>query len=114
VGVGYNGSAENRRALALMRDFASAHSGVTMRALTSTGPTPAAQAPAPPAPAELDGIEIDAVHDDLAHALERFSEQLDLLIIGSRKSEPRGHLLHSGAAAHLARCAQCPLIVTSS
>ncbi|MGO9753316.1 MAG: universal stress protein [Solirubrobacteraceae bacterium] len=103
LGVGYDGSAEGDRAIALMREVAASSAGSTMRALVAAGH----------APADGAGIELETVHGDPAQALEQFSERLDLLIIGSRAGGPIGRLSRNGAAAHLARYARCPLIVAS-
>lgn len=102
LGVGYDGSAESDRAIALMRALAATRAGSTMRALVAGARDPAV----------LDGIELETMRADPAQALERFSEQLDLLIIGARAGGPIGRLFRDGPAGHLARCAHCPLIVT--
>jgi nucleotide-binding universal stress UspA family protein len=56
-------------------------------------------------------LEIDAFVDDPADVLIRVSENLDLLVCGSRGYGPLRAVLLGGVSRRLAADAQCPLIV---
>ncbi len=101
-GAGYDGSPGSERAITLMREIAARRPGSTMRALAA-GRRPLIA---------RDGIELETVRTDAAPALERFSEELDLLIVGSRTSSALARLFVNRTASHLARYSRCPLIVT--
>jgi nucleotide-binding universal stress UspA family protein len=63
---------------------------------------------------ELDGdvrVEIDALVDDPADTLIRISENLDLLVCGSRGYGPLRAVLLGGVSRRVAAEAHCPVIV---
>jgi nucleotide-binding universal stress UspA family protein len=59
----------------------------------------------------IDGVDGDAVYGEPGEELARFSEQLDLLIVGSRGYGPLGRRLAGSTSGYLARHAHCPLLV---
>jgi nucleotide-binding universal stress UspA family protein len=129
VGVGYDGSPESDRALALARLVAAEH----------TTKLSAFQAIATPsylflghlgtaAPIEVDsiqrqvdeareriaalgGVEPHSAYGDPVEELTLYSASLDLLVVGSRGYGPFGRLVYGGVAQRLARTARCPLLV---
>jgi nucleotide-binding universal stress UspA family protein len=126
VGVGYDASPESGQALALARRIA-AHHGSAIRALSvvSLQSIPYGE-PIPvdwPEVAqglvdgerkrfqEVDDVDGDASYGEPSEELARFSEELDLLIVGSRGYGPMGRLLNGSTSTYLARRTQCPLLV---
>jgi nucleotide-binding universal stress UspA family protein len=73
-----------------------------------------AEAAARAAIAELDGdiaVEVDAFVEDPADVLIRVSENLDLLVCGSRAYGPLRAVLLGGVSRRVAADARCPVIV---
>ena len=121
IGVGYDGSPESERALAVARVLA-AETGAKLSAFQAVS-----------LPAHFVALERARVNDIVRQARERigmmgdvephaaygdpvveltiYSASLDLLVIGSRGYGPLGRLLNGATAQHLARSARCPLLV---
>jgi nucleotide-binding universal stress UspA family protein len=133
VGVGFDGSRESRVALAFARHIA--HSAdAELRAITVAAP-PIPPWPAPawgpewsgsaepgrdPAERLVSGIAAE-LDKDVAHEvligtawreLASRSEDLDLLVVGTRSYGPARRLLLGSTSTRLARHAACPLLVT--
>lgn len=122
IGVGYDGSAESRRAVAVARELAGDHgarlAGVTVvSAVSGAGPLPIQEAreaerrSAEDALAELGEIEPHVLWGGHADRLAAFSRRLDLLVVGSQALSGRGPLVHGSTAARLVRQAECPVLV---
>ncbi|HEV2785206.1 MAG TPA: universal stress protein, partial [Solirubrobacteraceae bacterium] len=58
---------------------------------------------------EVEDRFVDGPADDV---LATQSEELDLLVVGSRGYGPLGAVLLGGTSSHLAHTARCPLLVT--
>lgn len=116
LGVGFDGSPEARRALAVARALA-ARDGSTVDALRILplqsrpyGEPAGNRWPdiAQEAPEDVDG---EIGYGRPGEELERFSETLDLLIVGSRDRGSLRRMLAGSTSDHLARRAHCPLLV---
>ena len=59
----------------------------------------------------LDGLEGQVSYGSPGEELARFSEQIDLLIVGSRNSGPVGRIFTGSTSNYLARHPRCPLLV---
>jgi len=135
IGVGFDGSPEARQALDVARRLASSTAGsvhlVAVGAPPGHGPATTLDAPAPasvdqqrPASSEAivaaaartvaaGGIEVrgEVVSGPPAAGLERVSEQVDLLVLGSRGYGPASRTLLGTTADQVLRTAHCPVIV---
>lgn len=125
IGVGYDGSPESKRALAVARALAtqrrsklSAFEAVSIPArffasgagaLGEVIPNYVERARAQLA--ALGGVEPHAAYGVVAEELALYSASLDLLVIGSRGYGPVGRLVHGSMSQKLARTARCPLLV---
>ncbi len=125
IGVGYNGSPESEHALRVSRALArsldarlAAFEAVAIPALVTLG----AQAPvsipsdemihdALERLAKLPDVEPHATYGPAPAELERFSESVDLLVVGSRSHGPLGRVVHGSVTRGLARSSRCPLLV---
>ncbi len=127
IGVGYDGSPESERALALARGLATAH-GATLRAreVVRMPTSPLAGFAAETWNDELEellhagateqlmavpGVEAEAVLGLPAEELAAFGGEVDLLVVGSRGYGPARRLMFGSTAAHLCDRAPCPLLV---
>jgi nucleotide-binding universal stress UspA family protein len=125
IGVGYDGSGESEHALGVARALAEAHH-TRLSAFTAVFfpgrmyATPAwpdhtvveeQVAAARDRIAALEGVEPHSAYGDPGEELARYSDSLDLLVIGSRGYGPVGRLVHGSTAQRLARTAHCPLLV---
>jgi nucleotide-binding universal stress UspA family protein len=61
---------------------------------------------------KLDNVELDVVAGSAEAELVAFSEQVDLLLCGSRHNSAIKRLTVGSTSDHLAHNAKCPLIVT--
>jgi len=129
IGVGYDGSPESQLGLIVARSLAErlqASVGVlavvamTLRPYAESIPENWYEEARKAVDAErkrlsklsvLEGLSQQVVDGDPADRLQTWSEQLDLLIVGSRSQGPIGRLLSGSTARHLARTAGCPLLV---
>ncbi|HET8977215.1 MAG TPA: universal stress protein [Solirubrobacteraceae bacterium] len=122
IGVGYDGSAESRRAVEAARELATDHgaalAGVTVvSAVSGAGPLPIQEAreaerrAATEALTELGEIEPHVLWGGHADRLADFSRRLDLLVVGSRALAATGPRLHGSTSAQLVREAECPVLV---
>jgi nucleotide-binding universal stress UspA family protein len=59
----------------------------------------------------VQGVEGDVGYGQRGEELARFSEGLDLLLVGSRGYGPVGRLLNGSTSNYLSRHARCPLLV---
>ncbi len=126
IGVGYDGSPESDAALALARTLA-ADSDVKIRALSIVPALSAAYA-SPPTTylntridtlmseararlSELDGVEGRVAYGLPVEELTAFGEEVNLLLVGSRRYGPARHLMLGSTSKHLTRSARCPLLV---
>jgi nucleotide-binding universal stress UspA family protein len=126
VGIGYDASPESHQALAAARALAERH-GSTIRALSVVSlqnipygePIPVGwpQIAAGLVDDELkrfhdfEDVEGDAIYGEPSEELAHFSEELDLLIVGSRSYGPIGRVFNGSTSNYLARRARCPLLV---
>lgn len=126
IGVGYDGSAESQHALTAARDLAlwggartRAMSVVSVDSLPAGIPGPEDW---PPAAGQLEVEELhrwddvadvdgDAAYGDPSEQLAQFSQNVDLLVVGSRAEGRIGRLRHGSTANYLVRHAYCPLLV---
>jgi nucleotide-binding universal stress UspA family protein len=125
VGVGFDGSPESERALAVAHELAAAN-GAELTALNVVR-VPAVFAGGGRAPlaisvaallAESDeelaaktGTTARSVYGQPAEELSLFSRSLDLLVVGSRGLGPVGRLVYGSTTRLLARHVHCPLLV---
>ena len=127
IGVAYNDTPEAEAALAVARGLAAEH-GATVRALTAVSPASGAGGWAPFGDGWAELIEalehaaqdrlrsLDGVDGQVAvglpgDALTAFTDEVDLLVVGSRSYGPLRRLMFGSTSAHLARTARCPLLV---
>jgi len=126
IGIGYDGSSQSRQAIQTARGLAAAlgarthaMSVVSLESLPAGVSVPADW---PHVAAQLVDEEIhrwddvpdvdgDALYGDPREELARFSQDMDLLVIGSRAEGAIGRLWHGTTANYLARRAHCPLLV---
>jgi nucleotide-binding universal stress UspA family protein len=127
IGVGYDGSPESKRAVAVARALAaelgtklSAFQAVPLPVFGYSGLSTTRPAgisvddmvkKAREGIAALGGVEAHVTSGDPAEELTVYSASLDLLVVGSRSYGPVGRLIHGGISEHLARTARCPLLV---
>lgn len=126
IGVGRDGSPESMQALEAARAIA-ARTGATIEALrvlpVQSIPygqpiehrwSEVAKQLTPEDLARLGGaddLEGDVRYGSPGQELARFSEEVDLLIVGSRSCGPVGRLFTGSTSTVLARHARCPLLV---
>ena len=126
IGVGYDGSPESERALAAARELARQHgSRINVRSVVPLQSVPYGE-PIPenwPDLAKqlmddelrglrgLEGVEREVSYGEPSEELAQFSEDLDVLIVGSRSYGPLGRLVHGSVSNYLAERARCPLVV---
>jgi nucleotide-binding universal stress UspA family protein len=126
IGVAYNGSPESTAALAQARDLAAA-TGATIHALEVVSiPTVAYTGLIAPAfgetidvmlqeatsrMEELPDVDARAVYGLAGEELASFSDEVDLLIVGSRGYGPVKRLVLGSTSDYLERHARCPLLV---
>ena len=126
IGVGYDGSPESERALAAARELARQHgSRIKVRSVVSLQSVPHGE-PVPenwPDLAKqlmddelrglrgLEDVEREATVGEPSEELAQFSEDLDVLIVGSRSYGPLGRLVNGSVSNYLAERARCPLVV---
>jgi nucleotide-binding universal stress UspA family protein len=125
IGVGYDGSTESRRALAVAREIASTSDAELSAFEAVAVPTFVAHGrsaldgtsldelidEARQRIAELGGVEAHAGYGRPAEELAHYGASLDLLVIGSRGYGPIGRLVHGSTAHDLVRSARCPLLI---
>jgi nucleotide-binding universal stress UspA family protein len=125
IGVGYDGSEESRFALAIAREI-TVH-GEAVRALWVASPRAVRRAAEPTVAGsdairvaldrriarlrELPGVDGSATYGDVRQELAAFSQELDLLVTGSRGRGPLGRLVHGSVSSYLVRHAACALLV---
>jgi nucleotide-binding universal stress UspA family protein len=126
LGVGYDGSAQSRLALALARELAGAlhariealqvvaipsvtYSGVMMPSIAEGMDATLDDASA--RMSELPGVEGHAVYGLAGEELAAFSANVDLLLVGSRGYGPLRRLVLGSASNYLERHARCSLLV---
>lgn len=125
IGVGYDGSPESERALAVGRTVAAQH-GAKLLAFTAVSVPTTTFGPGPlhvsdvidplvdqarNRIAALGGVEPHVAYGATADELTQFSESVDLLIVGSHGYGPIERLIHGSTSEQLARSAHCPLLV---
>lgn len=125
IGLGYDGSPESEAALAAARALAE-RTGSSLRALQvvslpnyAFGPVAlvsaegidALIAEAAERLAQLDGVEGRAVYGLVGEELAAFSDELDLLVVGSRNYGPAKRLVLGSTSHYLQRHARCSLLV---
>ena len=127
VGVAYNDTPEAEAALAIARSLAAEHRA-TVRALTAVSVSSGAarwdpfgagsgemidvlQHAAKDRLRSLDGVEGRVAVGLPGDELTAFSDEVDLLVVGSRSYGPLRRLMFGSTSAHLARTARCPLLV---
>jgi nucleotide-binding universal stress UspA family protein len=126
IGVGYNATAESRRALVVAQRLA-ATSGAAVEALWVVSPEDVRrQAPVPADwPQESEALaaqaqeHLDQIHGITAHAvcggpreeLARLAHRADLLVVGSRGFGAVGSLFHGSVSSYLERHAESALLI---
>jgi nucleotide-binding universal stress UspA family protein len=126
VGVAYNASPESKRALEVARELA-ASSKATVHALEVVSiPAYAFTGPVPPLAGEsvdamlqeaigrmrqLPGVEGRAVYGLAGEELAAFSDQVDILVVGSRGYGPIRRLVLGSTSNYMERHARCSLLV---
>ena len=127
VGLAYNDTPEAEAALAIARSLAAEHRA-TVRALTAVSLSSGAarwdpfgagsgemidwlQYAAKDRLRSLDGVEGRVAVGLPGDELTAFSDEVDLLVVGSRSYGPLRRLMFGSTSAHLARTARCPLLV---
>lgn len=126
IGVGYDGTLNGERALIAARPLAARHGAslraiwvVSLRAVHDSDPIPshwpdaagklvAHRSKALRALPDVDGC---AMYGSPREELERLSDEVDLLVVGSRGYGALGRRLHGSVSGHLATHARCPLLV---
>jgi nucleotide-binding universal stress UspA family protein len=126
IGVGYDDSPESARALELARALAEHHhSKVDALAVVSLLSIPYGEPISTDLHEvarnlvddersrlhDLTDVDVDVTFGEPSDELARFSEQLDLLIVGSRSFGPLDRLFEGSTSNYLARRAHCPLLV---
>jgi nucleotide-binding universal stress UspA family protein len=125
IGVGYDGSRESRRALAVASELArERHARLSVFEAVSlpVGRFAGARHPsketleselaqARERLAALGDVEVHAAYGDPVEELALYGASVDLLIVGSRGYGPLGRMLHGHTSLSLARSARCPLMV---
>ncbi len=126
IGVGYDGSAESREALAMARELAAptqaaiqalevvsiptyAYSGLTAPSLGNDIEVMLSEANS--RMKELAGVEGRAVYGIAGEELAVFGDQLDVLVVGSRSYGPLRRLVLGSTSDYLERHARCSLVV---
>ena len=126
IGVGYNGSAESGAALATARELA-ARTGASVKALEVVSLTVYAYSGFVPAAIgenveellqhansrlkELPGVEGRAVYGLAGEEMAAFSDEVDILVVGSRGYGPVRRLVLGSTSNYLERHARCSLVV---
>jgi nucleotide-binding universal stress UspA family protein len=126
IGVGYDGSPESEHALAAARELAGRH-GSTIKALSvvSVQNIPYGDPIAEDWPdvakhlmhdelrrlRSLEDVEGDVSYGEPSEELAQFSEDLDLLIVGSRSYGSLGRLMNGSTSNYLADRGRCSLVV---
>jgi len=124
IGVGFDGSPESKRALALARSLAG-ELGASLAALEVVS-IPAYLLPGPGAGdnasidelisdardrvASIGDVEPHGAYGDAAEELARWASTVDLLVVGSRGYGPVGRLVHGSTSRALATGTHCPLL----
>jgi nucleotide-binding universal stress UspA family protein len=126
IGVGYDGSEESKQALTGAREIArrvgapiEALAVVSLQDIPDGEPIPenwpdVARTLMGDRRRQLAGlgdIQGDVTYGDPGDELLAFSEQVDLLLVGSRSDGPLGRLLNGSSSHFLARRARCALVV---
>ena len=128
IGVAYNDTPEAEAALAVARGLAAAHRA-TVRVLTAVSPASGAgggwapfgegwsemiealEHAAKDRLRSLDGVDGQVAVGLPGDELTVFTDEVDLLVVGSRSYGPLRRLMFGSTSAHLARTARCPLLV---
>ncbi len=128
IGVAYNDTPEAEAALAVARGLAAEH-GAAVRALTAVSPASGAgggwapfgegwgemiealEHAAKDRLRSLDGVAGQVAVGLPGDGLTAFTDEVDLLVVGSRSYGPLRRLMFGSTSAHLARTARCPLLV---
>jgi len=137
IGVGYDGSPESREAIDVARALAVGREGATVRVLAAIPHRPAAPAGDTDGVAletddrvaletddrvaleaddrvaleTDDRVALETEEGSAIEVLERFSHELDLLVVGSRSNGPLGRMFNGSTSNHLARNSGCALLV---
>lgn len=125
IGIGYNGSAESEHALRFALDLARRHQAELIACDVVSLPSYSyfgAGAAVATAMSDvlsgteerlqaLDGVDSRVVYGVPVEELARFSESVDLLVVGSRDYGAIGRLVHGSSSQQLAHTAACPLLV---
>ena len=125
IGVGYDGSPDSERAIAVARELSAelaaslgAMQVVFFPAYLFSGPVAADSTSiaelvddARHRVSSLGNVDPHGAYGHPAEELAIWSESLDLLIVGSRGYGPLGRLVHGSTSHELARRARCPLLV---
>jgi nucleotide-binding universal stress UspA family protein len=116
IGVAFDGSAEANASLAVARELADAK-GARLLALTVVSPVPGASGDradpgaTPDLLRSLEGVEGRVAIGAPAVELVAFGDQVDLLIVGSRRRGRLRRLIFGSTSLQLTREARCPLLI---
>jgi nucleotide-binding universal stress UspA family protein len=126
LGVGYDASPESELALSTACDLASAGAEtitvlwvVSLEDVREEKPIPADWPSATDdlvdrrtkQLAQLEGVRGVAAYDGPREALVRFGEDLDLLVLGSRRYGTIARMVHGSVSRYVVRHAACPVLV---
>lgn len=124
IGVGYDGSPESSLALSAGKELAERLGArLEVMAVVPVNVRPFWEPPAEGWPEtgemrdhltklhELEGLRVHVIEGDLGERLARWSEQLGLLLLGTRSQGVVGRVLSGSVATQLAAHCSCPLIV---
>jgi nucleotide-binding universal stress UspA family protein len=129
IGVGYDGSAKSHAALARAAELAGGagaeiHALILVAAVRFDGPKLAPMDSAMGTDPrlndmleqlnQLDRVTARAAYGLPAEELGTFGEEVDLLLLGARSEGRKGRLVVERIPKHLARAAQCPLLIVPS
>ena len=125
IGVGYDESPESKHALELARTLADGLDAAVAGLEVVSFPSYLFRGPAAGDDASIEELISDArdrvasigdvephgAYGQAAEELARWSETVDLLVVGSRGYGPVGRLVHGSTSRALANTARCPLLV---
>lgn len=110
IGVGFDGAAESRHALAVARDVAQA-TGAQIVLLTAVGRSDDAAAAREQMTEAGGGLPVEVLEGKAADALLARAEELDLLVLGSRGRGPVRRLLLGSTSERVVRDAGSAVLV---
>lgn len=126
LGVGYDGGPESEHALTAARELAQLHGAqvkllwvVSLQDVREERPLPADWRQTAARLVDrcrgqlqrMNGVATDAVYGGPREELQRLSEHVDLLLVGSRSYGPARRLVHGSVSRYLLGHVGCPLLI---